>query len=76
MVAAVGDASEIGFRRLSGAIGAEVLGVDLTSPLDDDVQSQLRAALAEFRLLLVRDERISATDQADFAKVFGNIVIH
>ena len=75
MSAVVDDENNIALRSLSEAIGAEVLGADLTAPLDDGAKSRLRGVLVDFRLLLVRDEHISAPNQADFAKIFGDIVI-
>ena len=71
MSAVVDDGNKITFRPLSEAIGAEVLGTDLTAPLDDSVKSRLRGALAEYRLLLERDEHIPEASQADFAKVLA-----
>ena len=71
MSAVVDDGNKITFRPLSEAIGAEVLGADLTAPLDDNVKSRLRVAFAGYRLLLVRDEHISEASQADFAKVLA-----
>ncbi len=38
--------------------------------LDDGVKSRLRGAFADYRLLLVRDEHISAANQLNFAKEF------
>ena len=41
MSAVVDDGNNIAFRPLSEAMGAEVLGADLTAPLDDSVKSRL-----------------------------------
>jgi taurine dioxygenase len=54
--------STLEIRELSPVVGAEVSGVDLTRPLDDDQQATLLDAFHRYRLLLVRDQELSDDD--------------
>jgi|SRR6185312_8666773 len=54
-------AEEIEYRRISLCpltthIGAEVTGVDLASPVDDELARELRAALLEWKVLFFRGQ--------------------
>jgi taurine dioxygenase len=68
-------ATPLEFRPLSGAVGAQVVGLDLTRPIGEAEAAQLRAAYRRHHLLLVRGQEISADQQAAFARVFGDIAI-
>ncbi len=63
-------------RRLSEAIGAEVLGVDLSQPMDDATFEQIHNAILEDALVLFRDQDITIPQHMDFAKRFGELEIH
>ena len=63
-------------RRLSEAIGAEVLGVDLSQPMDDASFEQIHNAILEDALVLFRDQNITIPQHMDFAKRFGELEIH
>ena len=46
-------------RRLSSALGAEILGIDLAARLDEGTAAALRAALLEHIVIFFRDQRLS-----------------
>jgi hypothetical protein len=52
-------AASFGLERLTGAIGAEVSGLDLTQDLPDTVILQLSDALVRHKVLFFRDQPIS-----------------
>ncbi len=56
---------------LTPAIGAEVVGIDLTRPVDDDEQAALRHALLEHLVLFFHDQDLSEEDQLRVASIFG-----
>ncbi|MFJ2091626.1 TauD/TfdA dioxygenase family protein [Streptomyces sp. NPDC087901] len=58
-------------RRIGGHIGAEVIGVDLSSELSGPVFSQVRQGLLEHKVLFFRDQKITDEDQLAFAGRFG-----
>ena len=61
----------VGMRPLSGALGAEILGVDLREPLDDAGFSQIRDAWHKHLVILLRDQHLTEEDQVRFAERFG-----
>ncbi len=64
-------------RRLSGNIGAEILGLDLSRPLDDAVQTQLRQAWVTHQVLVFRNQAaLTLEQQMAFGQRFGPLSIH
>jgi len=58
-------------RPLTGALGAEIFGIDLGQPLDDRTIVAIRSALLEHLLVVFRDQTLTPAQQADFARRFG-----
>jgi taurine dioxygenase len=61
-------------RPLSGALGAEILGIDLAARLDEDAVAALRAALLEHIVIFFRDQELSPPDLLAVARHFGEVV--
>lgn len=61
------------FRPLSQALGAQVIGLDLTKPYDEATKAQLRQAFLRYHLLLVRGVEISEEDEIRFSGLFGPV---
>jgi taurine dioxygenase len=62
-------------RRLSGAVGAEVTGVDLGRPLSDEAVAELRRHWLEHGVIFLRDQPLLAPQALlDFARRFGSPV--
>ena len=60
---------------LTPAIGAELLGADLTRP-DDTLVAEVRAALLRYQVVFFRDQQISRQQHIAFARAFGKLEIH
>jgi alpha-ketoglutarate-dependent taurine dioxygenase len=60
-------------EALTGSIGAVVHGVDLTSANGDATVATVRAALLRWRVLFLRDQHVSPTEQVRFARWFGEL---
>ncbi|MEY3260048.1 MAG: hypothetical protein RIT46_877, partial [Pseudomonadota bacterium] len=69
------DAS-LSIRKVSGTLGAEISGVDLSAGLSDGVIAQIRAALVEHQVIFFRDQTLTPGQQVDFGKRFGPLNIH
>ena len=64
---------EIVVAPLTTVLGAEVTGVDLSSPLDDRTIAGIRSALLEHKVLLFRKQSLDPTAQARLAARFGDL---
>src|ERR1700680_1425114 len=60
-----------GVRPLSPALGAEILGVDLSEPMTEARAAQLLDAWHQNLVILLRDQRLTEEDQVRFAECFG-----
>jgi alpha-ketoglutarate-dependent taurine dioxygenase len=54
-------------------LGAEIRGVDPSAKIDPETQKQLRAALADRSVLLIRGRSLAVDDQIRFAQCFGEL---
>lgn len=63
----------ITINPLSDALGAEIRGVDLSKPLDDETISVIHQAWLDNLVIVVRDQNISANDQMRFCGYFGEV---
>jgi len=70
------DFQTIEVRRMTGAMGAEISGVDLSSDLSDEQFDEIRTALFTFGAIGFRDQDLSFKDHYDFAKRFGTLEVH
>jgi taurine dioxygenase len=66
--------NRLGVRPLSGALGAEIVGVDLAAPLDDAAVAALRAALLEHIVIFFRDQALTPEALLALARRFGEVV--
>jgi taurine dioxygenase len=63
----------VGVTKLHPQIGAQIDGVDLTRPLDQDAIAQIKDAWHAHTVLVFRDQKLSEDDQRRFAAHFGPI---
>jgi taurine dioxygenase len=63
-------------RRLPGPLGAEVIGLDLTQPLDADDFATVHRAHLQHHVLVFRAQRIAPEHQIAISKRFGPLQIH
>jgi taurine dioxygenase len=67
--------SSIDVEPLTGTLGAIIGGVDLTEPLSDDIISDVRTCLLQYRVVFFRDQHITPTQQVAFARRFGMLTL-
>jgi len=63
-------------RPLSATLGAEITGIDLSQPVDDDTFDELRRVFHDSQIVVFRDQRLSPERQIDVSRRFGDLEIH
>ena len=63
--------AQLKVRRIAGALGAEVTGVDLSRPLAAGEAAALRAAWLEHQVLFFRDQALTPAQYMTLARAFG-----
>ncbi len=61
---------------LSGRIGAEIDGVDLSKPLQSDVFEEIHRAYLDHAVIAFRGQTLSREEQIAFARRFGDLDVH
>jgi taurine dioxygenase len=61
-------------KRVTGSIGAEVKGVDLKYPLDDNTFATIHQALLDHCVLVFREQFLNPIAQMTFAKRWGEVL--
>ena len=71
-----GTHARVATRPLSPRLGAEVLGVDLASGVEDNSFRAIRAAFLAHQVLLFDARDLPSARQVEFARRFGEVQIH
>ena len=69
-------AMPIEVRPITGALGAEVHGVELGADLDEAAVAAVRRALLDHCVIFFRDQRFDAAQHKALARRFGEIFVH
>jgi len=67
------DVMEI--RPLSPQVGAEVIGVDISQPLSDDVFKTIDDAYNHYSVLVFRRQKLTPEQQIAFSRMFGELEV-
>lgn len=70
------NSTELEIRPTSGALGAEILGVDLAHELDADTVAQIRRAFQQHGVVFFRDQRLTPEQHIAFAERIAPININ
>ena len=68
--------SGLTIRKVAGALGAEISGVDLSADLSDAVIEEIRAAFVHHQVVFFRDQSLTPQAQLAFGRRFGPLNIH
>lgn len=60
----------------TGALGAEISGVDLSRPLSAEAAREIKQAFNEYLVIYFHDQAITPGQQCDFARLFGPLTKH
>lgn len=63
-------------RPLSDALGAEVTGLDLSRPMDDETFARVHGAHLDHHVVVFRDQQLSPEAQIAFSRRFGPLDQH
>ncbi|MEY3256736.1 MAG: Alpha-ketoglutarate-dependent sulfate ester dioxygenase, partial [Cyanobacteriota bacterium] len=63
----------IEIKPIAGRIGAKIKGVNLAENLSDEIISEIRKALVEYKVIFFRGQELDANGQVAFAQRFGKI---
>jgi taurine dioxygenase len=61
-------------RPIAGALGAEIVGVDLAADLSDETVAQIRRAWLERLVIFFRDQTLPPAEYVSVARRFGGVV--
>ena len=68
--------NSIRIEPMTGAIGAEVHGIDLARDLDDETFAMIHEAYLEYLVLCFRDQNLTPEQHAAFGRRFGPLMVH
>lgn len=60
---------------LSGALGAEISGIDLAEDPSPDTFAEIRQALLEYLVIFFRNQTLTPDQQIAFARRFGPLIV-
>jgi alpha-ketoglutarate-dependent taurine dioxygenase len=63
----------INAKKLHPEIGAEIIGLNLATDLDEDTFSEIRDLFHRYQLLVFRDQHLTDREYLDFARRFGTL---
>ena len=59
-----------------GPIGAEITGIDVSRPLDDETFQAIDCAIDRYAVVVIRDQTLTAPALADFSRRFGRLQVN
>ena len=68
--------AQLEIRPISGALGAEILGVDLAAGVDEGTFERIRAAFREHGVIVIRDQDLTPEQHLGVARRFGAINVN
>lgn len=66
----------IDIKPISGALGAEITGVDLASNINNEVFNAIHQAFLDHQVIFFRNQKITHDQHKGFARRFGTLNIH
>jgi alpha-ketoglutarate-dependent taurine dioxygenase len=61
-------------RPMSGCMGAEIFGVDISQPLDQETIGSIRAVLLKWKVVFFRDQSLDDAQHLAFGRQFGEVL--
>ena len=70
------DYKFINVKKISGALGATIEGVDLIKEMNDDILKEIKRAFLENLVIFFQNIKFTPEKYLDFAKKFGIPIIY
>ncbi|MEH6525167.1 MAG: TauD/TfdA family dioxygenase [Sneathiella sp.] len=64
----------IRLTKLTGFMGAEIDGVDLSRPISSDLRTALQNALNDHHVIILRDQKLSREQHKNVTAIFGSLM--
>jgi taurine dioxygenase len=61
---------------IAGVLGAEISGVNLAEPIDEQTFAEIHAALLEYLVIFFRDQQLTPEQHIAFGQRFGKLHVH
>ena len=68
--------NQMEIRPISGALGAEILGVDFAAGVDDETFDRIRTTFHEHGVIVIRDQDLTPEQHVATARRFGRINVN
>lgn len=69
------SAKNFEIQPVAGRIGAQIVGIDLSANLGDDIISEIRQTLVQYKVIFFRNQQLDADGQVAFARRFGEVTV-
>lgn len=66
----------IRIEKLTPHVGAEISGIDLSRPIDEEAFREIHRALMENLVVFFRDQEMTLAQQREFGRRFGDLHVH
>lgn len=76
VMSASGAGSPIKVRKIAPHLGGEVSGIDLSAPISAADAEALDDALAQYEVLVFKNQKLSIDQYMSFGRVFGTLTVH
>ncbi|RYF70444.1 MAG: TauD/TfdA family dioxygenase, partial [Comamonadaceae bacterium] len=63
-------------RPFDAPVGAEIVGLDISQPINDADFARIHRAHLDHHVLVFRDQQVSPAAHIDFSRRFGPLEIH
>ena len=63
-------------KPLSGTLGAEIAGINLTDPISEELFEEIRSAFYQYQVICFRDQELTPEQHIAFAERWGNINVN
>lgn len=67
------SSTQFEIKPVTGRIGAEIVGVDLSTNLSEEIIREIRQTLIQYKVIFFRNQQLDANGQVAFARRFGEV---